>query len=183
MEKGGTKMEGYHASTICAVRRDDGVCIGCDGQITRGEVIAKNGSKKVKRAKNYPIAYGVAGTNPDATVFGALFEDALKDSSGHMLTAAELLSEKIKVREGDRLDVMMIAADKDTMIVVSGEGDVMCPDENYYAIGSGGTYAQAAADALYHYTDLNAEEIVRASIKIASSICIYTNGNVSVERL
>lgn len=177
-------MSDYHASTICVVRRNkNDICIGSDGQITRGDIIAKNKERKVKRAKNYPVIYGVAGATPDSIIMGTLFEKELQDYSGDLQNAILSLANYLQFEEERSFEALMIAANAEHIMIVGGRGEIMIPDNEYGAIGSGGNYALAAIDALYHYTDLSAEKIVRASIEIASSICVFTNNNISIEKL
>ena len=179
-------MVQFHATTICAVRRGpDDICIGGDGQVTMGETaIMKNGAKKVRKIYKNSVVSGFAGSVADAFSLTEKFENKMEEHSGHLKRAAVDLAQLWRSDKGMRnLDALMIVADKDSMLVISGTGEVIEPDQNFVAIGSGGNYAYAAANALYNNTDLDAETIVRKSLEIASSICVYTNNNISVEKL
>ena len=179
-------MVQFHATTICAVRRGpDDICIGGDGQVTMGETaIMKNGAKKVSKIYKNSVVSGFAGSVADAFSLTEKFENKMEEHSGNLKRAAVDLAQLWRSDKGMRnLDALMIVADKDSMLVISGTGEVIEPDQNFVAIGSGGNYAYAAANALYNNTDLDAETIVRKSLEIASSICVYTNNNISVEKL
>ena len=179
-------MVQFHATTICAVRRGpDDICIGGDGQVTMGETaIMKNGAKKVRKIYKNSVVSGFAGSVADAFSLTEKFENKMEEHSGNLKRAAVDLAQLWRSDKGMRnLDALMIVADKDSMLVISGTVEVIEPDQNFVAIGSGGNYAYAAANALYNNTDLDAETIVRKSLEIASSICVYTNNNISVEKL
>lgn len=179
-------MVQFHATTICAVRRGPAdICIGGDGQVTMGETaIMKNGAKKVRKIYKNSVVSGFAGSVADAFSLTEKFENKMEEHSGNLKRAAVDLAQLWRSDKGMRnLDALMIVADKDSMLVISGTGEVIEPDQNFVAIGSGGNYAYAAANALYNNTDLDAETIVRKSLEIASSICVYTNNNISVEKL
>ncbi len=176
----------FHATTICAVRRGpDDVCIGGDGQVTMGEsTIMKNGAKKVRKIYKNSVITGFAGSVADAFSLTEKFEKKLEEHGGNLKRAAVDLAQLWRSDRGMRsLEALMIVADKDSMLVVSGNGEVIEPDQDFVAIGSGGNFAYAAANGLFNHTEMNAEEIVRESLRIASSICVYTNDNISVERL
>ena len=173
-------MVQFHATTICAVRRGpDDVCIGGDGQVTMGEhTIMKNGAKKVRKIYKNTVVTGFAGSVADAFALTEKFEKKLEEHGGNLKKAAVDLAQIWRSDKGMRsLEALMIVADKDSMLVISGNGEVIEPDQQFVAIGS------AAANALFNNTDLDAESIVRESLRIASSICVYTNSNISVERL
>ncbi len=179
-------MVQFHATTICAVRRgSDDVCIGGDGQVTMGEhTIMKNGAKKVRKIYKNTVVTGFAGSVADAFALTEKFEKKLEEHGGNLKKAAVDLAQIWRSDKGMRsLEALMIVADKDSMLVISGNGEVIEPDQQFVAIGSGGNFAYAAANALFNNTDLDAEAIVRESLRIASSICVYTNSNISVERL
>ena len=178
-------MVQFHATTIGAVRRGDDICIGGDGQVTMGETtIMKNGAKKVRKIFKNTVLTGFAGTVSDAFSLTEKFEKKLEEHSGNLKRAAVALAQLWRDDKAARnLEALMIVADKESLLVVSGTGEVIEPDQNFVAIGSGGNYAYAAANALYNNTDMSAEEIVRESLRIASSICVYTNDNISVEKL
>ena len=179
-------MVQFHATTIVAVRRSaDDVCIGGDGQVTMGETsIMKNGAKKVKKIYRNSVLTGFAGSVADAFSLTEKFESKLDEHGGNLKRAAVALAQLWRSDKAMRsLEALMIVADKDSLLVVSGNGEVIEPDQDFIAIGSGGNYAYAAAKALYNNTDMTAEEIVREALNIASSICVYTNDNITVEKL
>ncbi len=176
----------FHATTICAVRRGkDDVAIGGDGQVTMGETaIMKNSAKKVKRIYGGKVLTGFAGTVADAFSLTEKFEKKLEEHSGNLKRAAVDLAQMWRSDRGMRnLEALMIVADEETLLVISGTGEVIVPDQHFVAIGSGGNYAYAAANALFNNTDMTADQIVRESLKIASSICVYTNDHITVEKL
>ena len=171
-------MVEFHATTICAVRRGpNDVAIGGDGQVTMGETaIMKNGAVKVKKR--------FAGSVADAFTLTEKFESKLEEHDGNLRRAAVDLAQMWRSDKGMRsLEALMIVMDHNDILVLSGNGEIIEPDEQFVAIGSGGNYAYSAANALYNHTDLSAEEIVRESLKIASSICVYTNDHITVEKL
>ena len=165
-------MVQFHATTIVAVRRGaDDICIGGDGQVTMGETaIMKNGAKKVKKIYKNSVITGFAGSVSDAFSLTEKFESKLDEHGGNLKRAAVALAQ-------------LWRRDKDDMLVISGTGEVIEPDQPFVAIGSGGNFAYSAANALYNNTDLGAEDIVRKSLEIASSICVYTNDHITVEKL
>ncbi len=176
----------FHATTICAVRRGpDDICIGGDGQVTMGEhTIMKNGAKKVRKIYKNTVVTGFAGSVADAFALTDKFEKKLDEHSGNLKRAAVDLAQIWRSDKGMRsLEALMIVADKDNLLVISGNGEVIEPDQDFVAIGSGGNFAYSAASALFNNTDMDAEAIVRESLRIASSICVYTNSNISVEKL
>ena len=178
-------MGQFHATTICAVKRGEDVCIGGDGQVTMGETaIMKNGAKKVKKIYKNSILTGFAGSVADAFSLTEKFEAKLDEHGGNLKRAAVALAQLWRSDKAVRnLEALMIVADKEDLLIISGTGEVIEPDQPFVAIGSGGNYAYAAANALYNNTDLHAEDIVRKSLEIASSICVYTNDHISVEKL
>ncbi|MBE6037473.1 MAG: ATP-dependent protease subunit HslV [Clostridiales bacterium] len=179
-------MTEFHATTIVAVKGKDGqVCIGGDGQVTMGEsVVMKHHAKKVRKIYKNTVLTGFAGSVADAFTLTEKFEKKLEEHGGNLKRAAVALAQMWRSDRGMRnLEALMLVADQESILLLSGNGEVIEPDENFVAIGSGGNYAYAAANALYHHTDMNAEEIVREALKIASSICVYTNDNISVEKL
>ena len=179
-------MVEVHATTICAVRRGpDDIAIGGDGQVTMGQTaIMKNGAKKVKKIYNNQVLTGFAGSVADAFSLTEKFEKKLEEHSGNLKRAAVDLAQMWRSDRGMRnLEALMIVVDKDDMLVISGTGEVIAPDQDFVAIGSGGNFAYSAANALFNHTDMSAAEVVEESLKIASSICVYTNDNISVERL
>lgn len=178
-------MGQFHATTICAVKRGEDVCIGGDGQVTMGETaIMKNGAKKVKKIYKNSIVTGFAGSVADAFSLTEKFESKLDEHGGNLKRAAVALAQLWRSDKAARnLEALMIVADKEDMLIISGTGEVIEPDQPFVAIGSGGNYAYAAANALYNNTDLSSEEIVRKALAIAASICVYTNDHISVEKL
>ena len=176
----------FHATTICAVKRPNGdICIGGDGQVTMGETtIMKNGAKKVKKIFKGKVLTGFAGSVADAFSLTDKFENKLQEHDGNLKRAAVDLAQFWRNDKATRsLEALMIVVDTDDMLVISGNGEVIEPDKDVVAIGSGGNYAYSAASALFDNTDLDAESIVRKSLEIASSICVYTNDNISVDKL
>ncbi len=178
-------MGQFHATTICAVKKGDDVCIGGDGQVTMGQTaIMKNGAKKVKKIYKNSIITGFAGSVADAFSLTEKFEGKLEEHGGNLKRAAVALAQLWRSDKAIRnLEALMIVADKEDLLVISGTGEVIEPDQPFVAIGSGGNYAYAAANALYNNTDLGAEEIVRKALEIAASICVYTNDHISIEKL
>jgi ATP-dependent HslUV protease subunit HslV len=180
------RMERFHATTIVAVRRgDDDVCIGGDGQVTMGETtVMKHFAKKVRKIYKNSVITGFAGSVSDAFALTEKFEKKLEEHGGNLKRAAVALAQTWRSDRAMRhLEALMVAADKECLLVISGNGEIIEPDENFIAIGSGGNFAYAAASALYKHTEMGAEEIVREALAIASAICVYTNSNVSVEKL
>lgn len=176
----------FHATTICAVRRPNGdICIGGDGQVTMGETtIMKNNAKKVKKIYGDRVVTGFAGSVADAFSLTDKFEKKLEEHSGNLKRAAVDLAQIWRSDKGARsLEALMIVMDREDLLVISGNGEVIVPDMDVVAIGSGGNFAYSAARALYDNTELDAESIVRKSLEIASSICVYTNDHISVEKL
>lgn len=179
-------MTTFHATTICAVRRGpEDIAIGGDGQVTMGETaIMKNSAKKVKKIFHGRVLTGFAGSVADAFALTEKFEKKLEEHGGNLKRAAVDLAQLWRSDKGMRsLEALMIVADQDSLLVVSGNGEVIVPDQDFIAIGSGGNYAYSAANALFNHTEMSAEEIVRESLRIASSICVYTNDHITVEKL
>ena len=173
----------FKGTTICAVKKNGLTAIAGDGQVTFGEnVVFKNNAVKVRRIYNDSVIIGFAGTVSDAFSLCERFEGMLNKYSGNLLRSAVELAELWRNdKVGRRLEAMLITADKNTLLIVSGSGDVIEPDEGICAIGSGGNYALAAARALAQETDYSAEQIAYKALKIASEICVFTNGNIRVE--
>jgi ATP-dependent HslUV protease, peptidase subunit HslV len=173
----------FEATTIVAVKKGTKVAIAGDGQVTFGQnVVMKNNAVKIRRLYEGQVIAGFAGSVADAfTLFGK-FEEKLKETGGNLTRAAvEIAKEWRTDRVLRRLEALLIVADKERMFIVSGNGEVIEPDDGITAIGSGGSYALAAARALARYTDLGAEEIAQEALIIASEICIYTNDQITVE--
>ncbi len=177
-------MEQYHGTTIVCVRRDGKVAIGGDGQVTLGNTVAKATARKVRRLYHDQILGGFAGGTADAFTLFEHFEAQLEKHQGKLIqSAVDLAKEWRTDRALRRLEAMLIVADRANTFIITGNGDVLEPEHGIAAIGSGGSYAQAAARALIEHSALDAEHIVRESLKIAGEICIYTNGNHTVETL
>ena len=170
-------------TTICAVRRDGKIAVAGDGQVTMGEsVIMKGNARKVKRIYDDKVVIGFAGSVVDAFTLSEKFEKMLQKYSGNLMRSAVELAELWRDDKYVRkLEAMMIVADKDQLLIVSGNGEVIEPDGGVCAIGSGGNYALAAARALSQETDYPAEEIAYKALKIASEICVFTNDHITVE--
>jgi ATP-dependent HslUV protease subunit HslV len=172
------------STTILAVRHRGGVALGGDGQVTLGNVVLKGDAHKIRRLHNGRVLTGFAGGAADAFALLERFEARLKDFQGNVPRAATELAKDWRTdRALRRLEAMLIAADRDHLLVLSGTGDVIQPTEGAAAIGSGGPYALAAARALLAHTDLGAAGVVRAALEIAADLCIYTNRNITVEEL
>jgi len=175
----------FRGTTIVAVKKDGKTAVAGDGQVTMGEnTVMKHHAKKVRRIYNNEVVIGFAGSVADAFTLSERFEDKLQQHSGNLLRAAvELAQDWRSDKVMRKLEALMIAADKDRMLVISGNGEVIEPDDDVAAIGSGGPYALAAARALVNNTDLAAFDIAQKSLEIASSICIFTNTNITVEEV
>lgn len=177
-------MNDFHGTTIISVRRADAVVIGGDGQVTLGNIIVKGNARKVRRLYKDQVVAGFAGGTADAFTLFELFDAKLEKYSGNLTRAAvELAKDWRTDRMLRRLEALLAVADRETSLVISGSGDVIEPERNLIAIGSGGGYAQAAATALLEETDLSAREIVERSLHITANICIYTNHSVAIEEL
>ena len=173
-----------HGTTILSVRRGKQVALGGDGQVTIGNVVLKGSARKVRRLYNDRILAGFAGGTADAFTLFERFEAKLEKHNGHLLrSAVELAKDWRTDRILRRLEAMLAVADAETSLILSGNGDVVEPEDGLIAIGSGGPYAQAAARALLDNTEHSAEEIVRKALSIAGDICIYTNQNQVIEVL
>ena len=172
-------------TTICAVRKDGKIAIAGDGQVTMGEhTIFKGTARKVRRIYNDSVVTGFAGSVADAFTLCERFEDKLTQCGGNLERAAVMLAQDWRGDKGLRqLEAMLIVADKTNMLIVSGTGEVIDPDDGVAAIGSGGNYALAAARALTQNTDLSAKEIAEKALRIAASICVYTNDHITVEEV
>lgn len=176
-------MAEFRGTTICAVRRNGEIAIAGDGQVTMGEnVIMKNGARKVRRIYDGKVVIGFAGSVADAFALSEKFEGKLTQFSGNLPRAAVELAQDWRTnKEMRKLEALLLVADKENLMLVSGTGEVIEPDEGILAIGSGGNFALAAARALYDNTELPARDIAYKALKIASSICVYTNDHIIVE--
>ena len=172
------------STTILLVRRDGHVALAGDGQVTMGETIMKSGARKVRRLYNDRILAGFAGATADAFSLLTRFEAKLEQYQGNLERAAIELSKEWRTDKILRhLEALLLVADEKSSFLLSGNGDVIAPDDGVLAIGSGGSYALAAARALVQHTELSAAEIARAALEIAGEICIYTNTSLIVEEL
>lgn len=174
----------FHATTILAVKKDGKVALGGDGQVSMGETVMKASAQKVRKLKDGKIVAGFAGSVADAFTLFEKFEEKLERYPGNLSRAAvELAKDWRSDRVLRRLEALLAVADSNDMYVLSGNGDVIQPDDEIIAIGSGGTYALAAARALKAHTQLSAPEVVRHGLEIAADICVYTNRNITVLEL
>lgn len=177
-------MVRFHSTTILAVRHKEQAAIGGDGQVTLGNVVMKGDAHKIRKLGNGRVLVGFAGASADAFALLERFEAKLKDFQGSMPRAATELAKDWRMdRNLRRLEAMIIALDPESLLLVSGTGDVIQPTDGVAAIGSGGPYALAAARALMIHSNLSAVEIVRAALEIAADLCIYTNRNIEVEEV
>ena len=177
-------MEQYHGTTILSVRRDGQVAIGGDGQVTLGHIVVKGSARKVRKLYKDQVLAGFAGATADAFTLFERFEAKLDKHQGQLARAAiELTKDWRTDRVLRRLEAMLAVADEKDSLIITGNGDVLAPEDGIVAIGSGGAYAQSAAKALLQHSDLDAEGIVREALKIASDLCIYTNQHHSIEVL
>ncbi|NLW39813.1 MAG: ATP-dependent protease subunit HslV [Tissierellia bacterium] len=172
-------------TTIVAVKKDGQIAMAGDGQITFGNTtIMKNSAKKVRKIYNNNVIIGFAGAVADAMTLGEILEEKLEQHSGNLRRAAvELAKDWRRDKMLRKLEALLIAADKENLLLVSGNGEVIEPEEGIIAIGSGGNFALASGKALLKHSSLSAEEIAKESILIASSICVYTNDSITVEVL
>jgi ATP-dependent HslUV protease subunit HslV len=178
------RVSAIRSTTILAVRHRGGTAIGGDGQVTLGNVVMKSDAHKLRRLHGGQVVAGFAGAAADAFALLERFEAKLKDFQGSVPRAAtELAKEWRTDRMLRRLEAMLIAVDRDNLLLVSGTGDVIQPTDGAAAIGSGGAYALAAARALMAHSDLDAAAVVRRALEIAGDLCIYTNRNIEVEEL
>lgn len=177
-------MEQFRGTTIVSVRRGDEVVIGGDGQVTLGNAIMKGNARKVRRLYKDRVLAGFAGGTADAFTLFERFEGKLEAHGGNLTRAAvEMAKDWRTDRMLRRLEALLAVADNSASLIISGNGDVIEPEGGLIAIGSGGDFAKASARALLAHTELSATEIVRESLGIAADICIYTNGNLTVETL
>ena len=177
-------MEHFHATTIVSVRREGRVVMAGDGQVTLGNTVMKANARKVRRLGTGKVLAGFAGATADAFTLFELFEDKLTRHNGNLTRAAvELAKDWRTERRLGRLEALLAVADAEASLLISGNGDVIEPEDGLIAIGSGGPYALAAARALLANTELDARRVAEQALAIAGQICIYTNGNVTVEEL
>ena len=173
-----------HATTILAIRHRDRAVLAGDGQVTFGDTIVKQSAKKVRRLYNDRILAGFAGSAADSFALFSRFEAKLEQYRGNLeRSSVELAKDWRTDRALRRLEAMLVVLDKTSMFLLSGNGDLIEPDEGVVGIGSGGPYALAAAKALARHTDLDARTIAENAMNVAASICIYTNGTLAIEEL
>ena len=177
-------MEQYRGTTILSVRRNGKVVIGGDGQVSQGNTVMKGNARKVRRLYNGKVLAGFAGGTADAFTLFEKFEEQLEKHQGKLTRAAVELAKQWRTdRALRRLEALLVVADSETSLVITGNGDVIEPEDYLMAIGSGGSFAQSAARALIDNTTLEARDIVEKSLNIAASICVYTNHNLTIEEL
>lgn len=178
-------MDQFKGTTIVAVRKDGKCAVAGDGQVTMGQsTVIKHGAKKVRRLYHDQVVVGFAGSVADAMSLCDKFEARLEQYSGNLMRAAVELAQLWRSDKAMRqLEAMLLAADKETILLISGTGEVIQPDDGVIAIGSGGNYALAAARALNENTDLPAKVIVEKAMKVAGDICVFTNHNITVEEV
>lgn len=174
----------FRSTTILAVQHKDKAAMGGDGQVTFGETVLKQNAKKVRRMYNDTVLGGFAGASADAITLFEKFEGRLEKYNGNLSrSAVDLAKEWRTDRYLRRLEAQLIVMDKSNLFLISGTGDVLEPDDQIIAIGSGAGYAMAAARALVHYSDLDARSIVEEALRLAAQICIYTNSNLTIEEI
>ena len=177
-------MEQFHGTTIVAARRNGRVAIAGDGQVSMGNTVLKGNARKVRRLYHDRIIAGFAGGTADAFTLFERFEGKLEQHGGNLTRAAvELAKDWRTDRMLRRLEALLIVADLSAIFTISGTGDVIEPEHDLAAIGSGGPFAQAAARALFEHTELDARSIAEQALKIAADICIYTNHQITVEEI
>ncbi|MFM2058097.1 MAG: ATP-dependent protease subunit HslV [Pseudomonadota bacterium] len=177
-------MESYHGTTIVSVRRGNLVAMGGDGQVTLGSVVIKASARKVRRIYRDQVLAGFAGATADAFTLFERFEAKLEKHQGHLTRAAvELTRDWRTDRVLRRLEAMLAVADRTASLIITGNGDVLEPEQGIVAIGSGGAYAQAAARALLEHTEMAPQDIVKKSLEIAGDLCVYTNQHHTIEVL
>ncbi len=176
-------MEQYRGTTIVSVRRNGKVAIAGDGQVSHGNTIMKGNARKVRRLAGDRVIAGFAGGTADAFTLFELFESKLEQYGNLTRAAIELAKDWRTDRRLRRLEALLCVADAESSLIVSGNGDVIEPENDLMAIGSGGPFAQAAAMALLHNTDLEARDIAEKALQIAADICVFTNRNIIIEEL
>ncbi|MDH3379344.1 MAG: ATP-dependent protease subunit HslV [Gammaproteobacteria bacterium] len=177
-------MSNFRGTTILSVRRDGRVVVGGDGQVSMGDTVMKGNARKVRRLYKNQVLAGFAGSTADAFTLFERFEGKLEKHQGHLTRAAvELAKDWRTDRMLRRLEALLAVADHSDSLIISGTGDVIEPENGLMAIGSGGSYAKAAASALLDATELDARTIVEKALSVAAEICIYTNRNLTIEEL
>ena len=177
-------MDQYRGTTIVSIRRGNKVVIGGDGQVSQGNTVMKGNARKVRRLYKDQVIAGFAGGTADAFTLFERFEEQLEKHHGKLTRAAVELAKLWRTeRSLRRLEALLVVADKESSLIITGNGDVIEPEDSLMAIGSGGPYAQSAAKALLQNTDLSATEIVEKSLTIAADVCVFTNHNHTIEEL
>ncbi len=177
-------MDQYRGTTILSVRRNGAVVIGGDGQVSQGNTVMKGNARKVRRLHKDQVLAGFAGGTADAFTLFERFEEQLEKHHGKLVRSAVELAKLWRTERAlRRLEALLVVADAESSLIVSGNGDVIEPEDSIMAIGSGGPYALSAARALYHNTDLSAREVVEKSLGIAADICVFTNHELTIEEL
>ena len=177
-------MEQFRGTTIVSVRRGNKVVVGGDGQVSQGNTVLKGNARKVRRLYQDQVIAGFAGGTADAFTLFERFEEQLEKHHGKLVRAAVELAKLWRTeRSLRRLEALLLVADKESSLIITGNGDVIEPEDSIMAIGSGGPFAQSAATALLQNTELDAREIVEKSLTIAADVCVYTNHNQTVEEL
>jgi len=177
-------MDQYRGTTILSVRRGNQVVVGGDGQVSQGNTVMKGNARKVRRLYNDKVLAGFAGGTADAFTLFECFEEQLEQHGGKLTRAAVELAKLWRSdRALRRLEALLVVADRENSLIITGNGDVIEPEDSLMAIGSGGSFAQSAARALLDSTDLDALNIVEKSLNIAADICVYTNHNLTIETL
>ena len=177
-------MEQYRGTTILSVRRDGHVVVGGDGQVSMGNTVMKGNARKVRTLYHGKVLAGFAGGTADAFTLFERFEAKLEKHQGHLVrSAVELAKDWRTDRMLRRLEALLVVADKESSLIITGNGDVIEPEDSLMAIGSGGPFAQAAARAMLETTELGARDIVEKGLNIAAGICVYTNHNLTLEEL
>jgi len=177
-------MTAMHGTTIVAVRKDGRICLGGDGQVTMGATVIKHKARKIRRLYQDRVLAGFAGATADAFTLFERFERKLEQFNGNMTRSAVELAKDWRADKMLRhLEALLIVADSESLLIISGNGDVIEPDDDVTAIGSGGPYALAAARALVRHTGLAARDIVETALHLAAEICIYTNTQITIDEL
>jgi ATP-dependent HslUV protease subunit HslV len=177
-------LEQYRGTTIVSVRRGNKVVVGGDGQVSQGNTVMKGNARKVRRLYKDQVVAGFAGGTADAFTLFERFEEQLEKHHGKLVRAAVELAKLWRTeRSLRRLEALLVVADKDSSLIITGNGDVIEPEDSIMAIGSGGAFAQSAARALLQNTELDARDIVSKSLTIAADVCVYTNHNHTIEEL
>ena len=177
-------MQQFDGTTIVSIRRGQQVALGGDGQVTLGNIVIKSTARKIRRLYHDKVLAGFAGGTADAFTLFERFEAKLEKHQGHLVRAAvELAKDWRTDRMLRRLEAMLIVADREATLIITGNGDVLEPEQGIAAIGSGGAFAQSAARALLENTELSARDVVEKSLHIAADICIYSNHNLTIEEL